>query len=160
MIFTGSRITYAMGTEHSTWARLGRWNARHGTPIWSLVVQALVTLALVLAFGLNEGAFERMVQFGAPVAWLFFTLVGVSLFVLRFRDRARHPALSRDGLPIYPLDFLPVESLPCLFESGSIFGRTREPRPYWLIGILLVGFVFVLWDFVFVLRDRSDRAKA
>ena len=54
LIFTGSRITYAMGTEHPLWAKLGQWNVRHGTPVWSLVVQALVALALVVGFGLKE----------------------------------------------------------------------------------------------------------
>ncbi len=47
-IFTGARIYYAMGTEHRLYAWLGRWNARRGTPVCSLLIQGAITLVLVV----------------------------------------------------------------------------------------------------------------
>ena len=41
-----------------------------------------------------------MVDFTAPVFWLFFLLVGVSLFILRFRDKQIHRPFE---VPLYPL---------------------------------------------------------
>lgn len=152
MIFTGSRITYAMGREHPLLAKLGQWNARHGTPVWSLVTQAGVTLALVMGFGLKEGAFGRMVQFTTPVAWLFFTLVGVSLFVLRIRDPFAPRPYRVTGYPLTPLLFC-LSSL-CLVYSSLIHSwENKSAEALWSVGILLVGFVFVLFD-------RGNRPKA
>ena len=158
MIFTGSRITYAMGAEHPLWAALGRWNARHGTPIWSLVAQAVVTLALVVGFGLKEGAFERMVQFTTPVAWLFFTLVGVSLFVLRFRDRHATRPYRVTGYPFTPLIFC-LSSLYLVYSSLDYAWKNKSPEALWSIGTMFVGFVFVLWD-QGSSRWARDRPKA
>ena len=42
-IFTGSRVYYAMGNDHRLYAWLGRWNARRGTPVWSLLIQGAIT---------------------------------------------------------------------------------------------------------------------
>ena len=53
MIFTGSRIYYAMGTDHRLYAWLGRWSPRGPTPARSLLMQAAITLALVVSFGLG-----------------------------------------------------------------------------------------------------------
>ena len=144
-IFTGSRITYAMGTEHPLWAALGRWNARRGTPVWSLVAQALVTLVLVVGFGRKEGAFERMVQFGAPVAWLFFTLVGASLFVLRVRDPSAARPYRVTGYPLTPLLFC-LSSLYLVYSSLIYAWQQKSVEALWSIGVLVVGFVFVLFD--------------
>ena len=40
-IFTGARIYYAMGSDHRLYAWLGRWNARRGTPVCSLLIQGV-----------------------------------------------------------------------------------------------------------------------
>jgi len=58
-IFTGARIYYAMGTEHRLYAWLGRWNPKTGTPVWSLVIQLVITLIPVIGFGLSESASRR-----------------------------------------------------------------------------------------------------
>jgi len=151
-IFTGSRITYAMGTEHPLWAVMGRWSARRGTPVWSLVAQALITLVLVAVFSFENDAFGRLVLFGAPVAWLFFTLVGVSLFRLRFRDPLAHRPYRVTGYPFTPLIFC-ASSLYLVYSSLIYYWENKQTEAYWLIGILLAGVVFLLWD-------RSDRPRA
>ena len=52
MLFTGARVYYALGVHHPTFRWLGTWNERTGVPLRSLVVQTLVTLGLVIGFGL------------------------------------------------------------------------------------------------------------
>ena len=51
LVFTGARISYAMGTEHTLFQRLGRWSRRFGTPVWALVAQGCLGLAIVLLAG-------------------------------------------------------------------------------------------------------------
>ena len=100
MIFTGSRIYYAMGAEHRFWSWIGQWNARRDAPVRSLVIQAAVTIALVVAFGRREEGFRSSVIFTGPPFWIFFFLVGVALLVLRRRE-PQHPRPYR--VPLYPL---------------------------------------------------------
>jgi basic amino acid/polyamine antiporter, APA family len=99
-VFTGARTAFALGRDYRPFAFLGRWNVRAGTPVNALVVQGTVALALVVAAGLTRRGFETLVEYTAPVFWLFFLLSGASLFVLRRRD----PNAPRPfRVPLYPL---------------------------------------------------------
>lgn len=139
-IFTGARIYYALGRDHPLLARLGRWNARLGTPVWSLAVQAIFTLIPVLAFGRDADGFQRLVLFTSPAYWLFFLLVGVGLFVLADRDAARPRPFRTPGYPWTPLLFCAMSLWMCYasfshaYEDGS-----RESRLG--AGILAAGLV-------------------
>ena len=98
-VFTGARTVYAFGRDFPPLAFLGRWHRRAGTPVNALLVQGAITLALVLLGGVTREGFETMVEFTAPVFWLFFLLSGASLFVLRRRE----PEVARPfRVPLYP----------------------------------------------------------
>ena len=99
-VFTGARTAYALGRDFRPLAFLGRWHRRAGTPVNALVVQGTLALALVLLGGFMREGFETMVEFTAPVFWLFFLLTGVSLLVLRRRE----PEVARPfSVPLYPI---------------------------------------------------------
>jgi amino acid transporter len=104
-VFTGARTAYALGRDFRPLAFLGRWHRRAGTPVNALVVQGAIALALVLLGGLMREGFETMVEFTAPVFWLFFLLTGASLFVLRRRDPAGARPFTVPLYPITPLVF-------------------------------------------------------
>src|SRR5262249_14967485 len=55
MLFTGSRVCTALGADHSVFAYLGRWHSRLGSPIWSLLVLAVISMAMVVAVGTAAG---------------------------------------------------------------------------------------------------------
>ena len=137
-IFTGSRIYYAMGSEHRLYAWLGRWNARRGTPVCSLVIQCVITLALAVWFGLSQHGFERMVIFTTPGFWFFLLLVGVSVFVLRWRDPAIERPYRVPGYPLTPIVFC----LSCsymVYSSVAYALTNRSWEAIWSIAILLLG---------------------
>ncbi|MEX2223239.1 MAG: amino acid permease [Candidatus Rokuibacteriota bacterium] len=99
-VFTGARTAYALGRDFRPLAFLGRWNRRAGTPVNALLVQGAIALGLILLGGFMREGFETMVEFTAPVFWLFFLLTGVSLFVLRRRE----PGVARPfSVPLYPV---------------------------------------------------------
>ena len=104
-MIVGARTGYAMGCDWRRLARLGHWDGERGTPAVAMSIQCGAALLLVgvgVAFG---SGFKAMVEFTAPVFWLFFLLSGMSLFVLRRRE----PDLPRPfRVPLYPL-------LPLLF---------------------------------------------
>jgi amino acid transporter len=99
-IFTGARTNYALGKDFPLFAFLGRWHDRANTPIPALLVQGGISLGLVFLGTLTRRGFETMVDYTAPVFWLFFLLTGVSLFILRKRE----PQVPRPfRVPFYPL---------------------------------------------------------
>jgi basic amino acid/polyamine antiporter, APA family len=98
-IFTGARTTYALGRDFPPFAFLGRWDARTETPLNALLVQGAIALALALLGGWTRKGFETMVEYTAPVFWLFLLLTGVSLFVLRRTAPAPHAF----RVPLYPI---------------------------------------------------------
>ena len=110
-IIFGARSNYALGCDWQLLDFLGRWNARTGSPTRALLAQSAVALVLIGFGGLMRQGFETMVDYTAPVFWLFFLLSGIALFVLRWRE----PALERPfRVPLYPL-------LPLAFCASSAY---------------------------------------
>ena len=99
-LFTGARTNYALGRDFPRFAAMGRWSARTHSPVNALLVQGAITLALVLLGATTRQGFQTMVEYTAPIFWLFFLLSGVSLFVLRRREPHVHRPFR---VPLYPL---------------------------------------------------------
>jgi basic amino acid/polyamine antiporter, APA family len=82
LVFTGARVSFALGTDHKSFRPLGRWSRRFSTPVWALVVQGVVSLAIVL----TAGSFIDTILYTAPVVWLFFLATALSVFFLRHKE--------------------------------------------------------------------------
>jgi len=104
-IFTGARSSYAVGRDFSAFRFLGRWHPVTRTPVNALLTQGAMALALVGLGGLTRSGFETMVEYTAPVFWLFLCLTGIALFVLRRRDPARARPFRVPFYPLTPLLF-------------------------------------------------------
>ncbi len=145
MIFTNARVYYAMGQDHQLYSWLGHWNWQLDSPVRSLTLQAIITLALVILMGANENAFERLVVFSAPLHWFFFLMVGVALFILRRKQTAIKGSYK---VPFYP--WLPVvfcfSTGFLLFASLSYAYSQRHPEAYVIIAIMLIGIAASLYD--------------
>ena len=99
-IFTGARVYHAMGRDLPVLKGLGAWSSRGENPVNGILLQGAISLGLV-AFGAStRDGFQSMVDFTAPVFWSFLLLVGVSLFVLRWREPNRDLPFR---VPLYPL---------------------------------------------------------
>lgn len=99
-VLTGARTHYAFGRDSVLFSRLGHWHARANTPTRALLVQGAVALALVGLGTVTRQGFQTMVDYTAPVFWLFFLLTGLSLLVLRVREPRAHRPFR---VPLYPL---------------------------------------------------------
>jgi APA family basic amino acid/polyamine antiporter len=98
-IFTGARTTWAFAQDFPLFARLGAWRTQGSTPANALLLQGLISLLLVWAASYTRDGFQAMVDYTAPVFWIFFLLTGVTLFV--FRSRGGETPVVRT--PLYPL---------------------------------------------------------
>jgi len=138
MIFTTARITAELGTDHPLLAPLGRWSRRFGTPARALIVQAIISLLMVLVVGLAvranvvTDAFDAMLYYTAGVFWLFFLLTGVALFVLRQRDPSVVRPFKVPGYPVVPAIF-------CLACAFMIYGAIDEHQREALTGLAILA---------------------
>jgi APA family basic amino acid/polyamine antiporter len=139
LIFTGARISYALGADHKSFRPLGRWSPNLGTPVWALVVQGAVSLTIVLI----AGSFIDTIIYTAPIVWLFFLGTAFSVMVLRHKE----PSLPRPykvwAYPIFPLVFAAC----CIFMlfSSTSYALARKPLGLlFLIGVLWLG-AMVYW---------------
>ncbi len=140
-IMTGARTGYALGRDFPVLGLLGRWQGKRQTPVNALLVQGGVALALVaLGTGAHDG-FVMMVEYSAPVFWLFFLMVGVSVFVLR----RRYPDLPRPfRVPLYPLTPLAFIAV-CAFMLYASLAYTG--RGSWVgVCVLLSGIPLWVWQ--------------
>ncbi|MEK7879763.1 MAG: amino acid permease [candidate division NC10 bacterium] len=146
-IFTGARIGYALGRDHPVMSRLGVWSPRFGTPAWALVLQAIITLLLIAGFGTRDG-FETLVKYTAAVFWFFFLLTGVSLFVLRWKDRDRARPYPVVAYPLIPLLF-------CLSSAYMLYGSLSYApvESLWGGAIVLSGLP-LYWFSARTVRER------
>lgn len=99
-MIVGARANYALGKDWSKLAFMGQWASAKGSPTSAYIIQAVISLALVGFGALQSDGFESMVEFTAPVFWIFLMLVGLSVFIMRSRD----PSTPRPfKVPLYPL---------------------------------------------------------
>ena len=134
LIFTGARISYALGAEHNAFRGLGRWSGRFGTPVWALVAQGCLSLAIVLF----AGSFIDTILFTAPVVWLFFLATGLSVFVLRQKERSTPRPYKITGYPMPAIIFCAC----CVFMLYSSVSYALRNKPAGLLvmtGVLLAG---------------------
>jgi amino acid transporter len=123
-ILTGARTAYALGRDFPPIAFLGRWSPRTETPVNALLIQGGIALALAALGGWTRNGFATMVEYTAPVFWLFLLLTGVSLFVLR----RTAPAAQPFGFPCpVTARLLRHERLSAVRES-RLHGRGRVYR--------------------------------
>jgi len=101
LIFTGARISYAVGADHRVFRPLGRWHPRLGTPATALWVQGAIAVLLILLLG----SFVEAVLYTAATVYSFYLASTLAVIVLR----RKQPDVERPyrvlGYPFVPLIF-------------------------------------------------------
>ena len=130
-VITGARTNYAVGRDFRLFDFLGRWHERANTPTNALLVQGSIALLLVFAGALAREGFVAMVEYTAPVFWLFFFLAGLSLIILRFKE----PEAERPfRVPLYPLTpLLFCAACAYMLQSSLAYAGSRA-----LAGVLVL----------------------
>ena len=145
-MIVGARTSYALGRDWQPLRALGRWDGQRGTPPTALRVQCFAALLLVLIGFVAGSGFTAMVEFTAPVFWLFFFLSGVSLFVLRRKEPLRPRPFSVPLYPVLPLVFCLV----CAYMLWSSLAHVAGQKfaginAGWIsVGVLALGAI-PLW---------------
>jgi amino acid transporter len=110
-IITGARCNHALGRDFPALGFLSYWNSTRGSPPAGLVVQGVVALLLVGLGAAGRSGFATLVEYTAPVFWLFFLATGLALLRLRRID----PNVQRPfRVPLYPW-------IPLIFCASSTY---------------------------------------
>jgi APA family basic amino acid/polyamine antiporter len=146
-IIVGARSSYAAGRDWPVLAPLAVWDQRRGTPANALRIQCAAALLLLLVGVWTGSGFKAMVEFTAPVFWLFFLLSGVSLFVLRIRDPHTARPFRVPLFPLLPLAFCAT----CLYMLAASLSYVYSQslggwNAAWIgVAVLAVGGVLLLF---------------
>jgi basic amino acid/polyamine antiporter, APA family len=145
----GARTTYAATTQRPLFKWLGVWDKDLGIPKNAIIAQGIISVALVVLGGVYEG-FATLVDYTAPVYWLFLLGSGLAVIVLR-RKLPNHDRPFK--VPLYPI--LPIlfalSSLAMLISSlnyvkmGALFG----------VGVLGVGLIIGVWSAKITVADTK-----
>ncbi len=107
-IMTGGRIPFAVAQHYPRFSWFSAIDSRYETPKRSLVLNALWAAVLVLC-----GSFEQLLYFCQFAQWLFFALIGASIFIIR-KKHGDHDGFSMAGYPFLPFIFIITAVSICL----------------------------------------------
>jgi len=101
LIFTGARISYAVGAEHRAFRPLGLWNPRTGTPARALILQGVIAVALIVLLG----SFVNAILYTAAVVYSFYLATTLAVIVLRWKEPGVERPYRVTGYPLPPIVF-------------------------------------------------------
>jgi basic amino acid/polyamine antiporter, APA family len=137
-IIVGARTTFAAASNRPFLAWLGKWDGKRGSPRNAIIGQGVISIALVVFGGVYDG-FSTLVDYTAPVYWLFLMGSGLSVIILRLKLPDHDRPFKVPLYPLLPIAFA-LSSLAMLYSSlayvktGAWFG----------IAVLALGLVVSL----------------
>jgi len=159
MMFTSARIYHALGNQVPAFAWLGKWNSRLQVPARSLVVQSIVTLAMVIGFGWQTNGFELLVLFVSPFMWSFFVLLGIAMLMFRYQGLVPPDKFRTPWFPVLPLVFV-LSSGFITYRAADYFLSMVESmellRDRFFIGLSIATAFVVLTGVIVAIRTRKN----
>lgn len=142
-IMTGARIPYAIAGDTKRLEWLGAIHPKLGTPMRSYLLNGVWATLLAL-----WGSFGDLVFFTAFAKWIFFTLAGISVFILRKKTKSKEGFLMV-GYPVVPALFTGVS---LLLLATTLYHAQKAS----LLGALLLLLGIPLFFFL----KREERARS
>jgi len=144
MTIAGGRVYYAFGRDTHVLGFLGKAGEKSGAPTGALILQGVVTSAIILA-----GTIDQIQQYAGFTITLFGSLAVICVFVLRVRRPEMPRPFRAWGYPFTPLLFL---VLAVLTMGWAIKGRPLES----ILGLVTVFIGGVLF---YILNKRTAQPK-
>ena len=146
MIFTSPRIYAATAADYPALSWLV--GEKKGEGWWrAMVLQAVLTLGLVFAFGQadNDG-FRNLTAANAPFFWSFLGMTIVAMIVLRLKSKSKLTGYRSPLFPLLPILFLMACGFMVYRAWTYMVSEQLQVWTYLMAGVVVFGFVlsFVL----------------
>lgn len=139
LIFTGARISYAVGTENRLFRKLGQWHPRTGTPVWALLVQGVIAMVLIVVLG----SFLEAVLYTAPAVYTFYLATSLAVIVLRRKEPGVERPYKVTGYPFTTLLFCAVCGY--LIYSAVTYAFENHVDMVWILSVVIPLGLPVYW---------------
>jgi APA family basic amino acid/polyamine antiporter len=126
-IMSGARVPFAVARDRYFFAALAEVHPRFHTPSFAIMVQAGLSIALLLL----GGNFRQLFSLAIFAEWLFYMIAGSTVFVFRWRDRDAVRPYRVLGYPFVPALFIAAAAV-------LLYYTFRENWPNSLYGLLVI----------------------
>ena len=124
MILTSPRIYFSLGRDIKPLSFLARLNMRRDAPWQAIILQAVITIGLILLCLRYTNAFEVILAVTAPYFWGFLGATVMSLLIFRYspnvKDDRSETTAPLFKVPLFPLPALFFASVCCAMAWSSI----------------------------------------
>jgi basic amino acid/polyamine antiporter, APA family len=153
LIFTGARISYALGAEHRVFRILGKWNSTTGTPAWALAIQGIIAIALIMAFG---SIIDTIIYTAAPV-YTFYLATSLAVIVLRRKEPLVERPYRVTGYPFTTIIFCAVCAF--LIYSTVTYAYSNQPKSLIVLGAALLLGMVIYWITKALKLEQNQKTK-
>jgi len=129
-IMSGARVPFAMARDGYFFKALAEVHPRFHTPSVAIVVQAALSILLLLV-GAN---FRQLFSLAIFAEWLFYMIAASTVFVFRWREPQAARPYRMWGYPVVPAVFVMVAAA----LLGYTFWNDR-PNSYYGVLVILAG---------------------
>jgi APA family basic amino acid/polyamine antiporter len=135
-IMSGARVPFAVARDGYFFSALADVSPRFRTPSVAIVMQAVLSIALLLL----GGNFRQLFSLAIFAEWLFYMIAGSTVFVFRRRDpRALRPYRVL-GYPVVPALFVVVAAVLLYYTF-----RENWPNSFYGLLVILAGVPVFGW---------------
>ncbi|MGA2022986.1 MAG: amino acid permease [Candidatus Sulfotelmatobacter sp.] len=144
-IMSGARVPYAMARDGYFFRALAEVHPRFHTPAAAIVVQAVLSIILLLL----GGNFRQLFSLAIFAEWLFYMIAGSTIFVFRWRDPQAARPYRVLGYPFVPALFIAVAAVLLYYTF-----RENWPNSFYGLLVILAGVPVFGW-----FRRRKARSQ-
>jgi APA family basic amino acid/polyamine antiporter len=126
-VMSGARVPFAMARDGYFFRALAQVHPRFHTPSAAIIVQALLSIILLLL----GGNFRQLFSLAIFAEWLFYMIAGSTIFIFRWRDPQAARPYRVFGYPFVPGLFIAVAAV-------LLFYTFRENWPNSGYGLLVI----------------------
>jgi len=143
-LIVGARTAAALGQDWPVFKPLAAWDEQRRVPRNALPIQCVLALVLIVLGVVFKGGFQSMVEYTAPVFWLFFLLIGIALFRMRAIDGDRNRPFRVPLYPVLPLVFCASSAYMLWSSLGYVYSQQLGGFNAAWIGVAVLGSGLVL----------------
>src|SRR5580692_1158237 len=135
-IMSGARVPFAVARDGYFFSALAEVHPRFHTPTGAIVLQAVLSIILLLL----GGNFRQLFSLAIFAEWLFYMIAGSTVFVFRWRDPDAPRPYRMFGYPLVPAIFIVV--------AAALLGYTfwgNQPNSWYGLLVILAGTPVFAW---------------